>query len=149
LRIIRAIRFVNVINEKLRNEKKTTLKSDNKTILFDFVKDTRNSLRKNHALIKNVAKERIKEEIMKAFTVGNPFGFIGLLDEAKLLEHLFPALYATKYIEQPIRYHPFDVYVHTLLCLFELQKINTDPLVRLSMLYHDVGKVDQFGAYAE
>lgn len=65
------------------------------------------------------------------------------------MEHLFPALYATKYIEQPIRYHPFDIYTHTLLTLFELQKISTDPLVRLAMLYHDVGKVDQFGAYGD
>ena len=86
---------------------------------------------------------------MKAFAVGNPFGFVALLDEAQLLEHLFPALFATKNIPQPIRYHPFDVYTHTLLTLFELQKINNDPLVRLAMLYHDVGKVDQFGAYAE
>ena len=39
---------------------------------------------------------------MKAFCVGNPFGFIGLIDEAQLLEHVFPALYVTKYIEQPI-----------------------------------------------
>jgi len=99
--------------------------------------------------VENVAKERIKEEIMKAFTVGNPFGFIALLDEAKLLEHLFPALYETKNVDQPIRYHPFDIYTHTMLCLFELQKINKNPLVRLAMLYHDVGKVDQFGAYAE
>ena len=147
LRIIRAIRFVNVINEKLKNEKGTSKKG--KISLFDFIKDTRNSLKKNHALVENVAKERIKEEIMKAFTVGNPFGFIGLLDEAQLLQHLFPALYTTKYIEQPIRYHPFDIYTHTLLTLFELQKISSDPLVRLSMLYHDVGKVDQFGAYGE
>lgn len=86
---------------------------------------------------------------MKAFTVGNPFGFVALLDEAKLLEHLFPALYETKNIEQPIRYHPFDIYTHTLLTLFELQKISKDPLVRLAMLYHDVGKVVQFGAYAD
>ncbi|MEI6773753.1 MAG: HD domain-containing protein [bacterium] len=64
------------------------------------------------------------------------------------MEHLFPALYTTKNIAQPIRYHPFDIYTHTLLTLFELQKINSDPLVRLAMLYHDVGKVDQFGAYA-
>jgi tRNA nucleotidyltransferase (CCA-adding enzyme) len=128
---------------------KLQITGKNKAILFDFDKATRNSVKKNHALIKNVAKERIKEEIMKAFTVGNPFGFISLLDEAQLLEHLFPALYATKNIEQPIRYHPFDIYVHTLLCLFELQKINKDPIVRLAMLYHDVGKVDQFGAYAE
>lgn len=152
LRIIRAIRFVNTLNEKLKDSKIKKLKDskyDDKVILFDFDKLTWNSVKKNHELVKNVAKERIKEEIMKAFTVGNPFGFVSLLDEAQLLEHLFPALYATKNVEQPIRYHPFDVYVHTLLCLFELQKINKDPLVRLSMLYHDVGKVDQFGAYAD
>ena len=143
LRIIRAIRFVNVLNTKLLLPKKGKVK------LFDFEKTTRNSIKKNHGLIKNVAKERIKEEVMKVFTTGNPFGFIGLLDEAQLLGHLFPALYATKNVEQPIRYHPFDVYVHTLLCLFELQKINKDPIVRLAMLYHDVGKVEQFGAYAE
>lgn len=151
LRIVRAIRFVNVLNEKLKiaeNWQKLT-KIAAKISLFDFDKLTWNSVKKNSWLVKNVAKERIKEEIMKAFTVGNPFGFVSLLDEAQLLEHLFPALYATKNIEQPIRYHPFDVYVHTLLCLFELQKINKDPLVRLAMLYHDVGKVDQFGAYAE
>lgn len=143
LRIIRAIRFVNVLNAKLSSNAK------DKVTLFDFFKETWVSVKKNHALVKHVAKERIREEIMKAFTVGNPFGFVALLDEAELLEHLFPALYATKHIEQPIRYHPFDVYTHTLLCLSELQKINKDPLVRLAMLYHDVGKVDQFGAYAD
>ena len=151
LRILRAIRFVNVLNEKLKIAKNwpKLAKIEKKITLFDFEKTTWNSVKKNHALVRNVAKERIKEEIMKAFTVGNPFGFVSLLDEAQVLEHLFPALYATKNIEQPIRYHPFDVYVHTLLCLYELQKINTDPLVRLAMLYHDVGKVDQFGAYVE
>jgi len=154
LRIIRAIRFATVLNEKLKKKWEKSIdqagnRSEEQQMTFDFQKETWISVKKNHALVKNVAKERIKEEIMKAFTVGNPFGFVALLDEAKILEHLFPALYATKYIEQPIRYHPFDVYTHTLLCLFELQKINKDPLVRLAMLYHDVGKVDQFGAYAD
>ncbi len=143
LRIIRAIRLVNVLNTKLALNTKEKIK------LFDFQKETRNSIRKNHALVNNIAKERIKEEIMKAFTVGNPFNFVGLVDEAKLLEHLFPALYATISVPQPIRYHPFDIYAHTLLTLFELQKINKNPLVRLAMLYHDVGKVDQFGAYGD
>jgi tRNA nucleotidyltransferase (CCA-adding enzyme) len=87
--------------------------------------------------------------LSKAFIEGNPFGFVSLLDEAKLLPILFPALMETKNVEQPVRYHPFDVYAHTLLTLFELQKINKDYLVRFAMLYHDVGKVDQFDAYEE
>ena len=146
LRLIRAIRFVNVLNQKLQN-----LNQDSKEIvkisLFDFEKETRISLKNNSKLIKNIAKERIKEEIFKAFKDGNPFGFTALLDESNILKILFPSLAKTKKIEQPIRYHPFDVYAHIMLTLYQLQKINTDPIVRFAMLYHDVGKPLQFAEY--
>jgi len=36
-----------------------------------------------------------------------------------------------------------------LLALYEIQKINTDYLVKLAVLYHDVGKVGQFDSYKE
>lgn len=171
LRMIRGLRFVSVINEKLKNNDHQSVsarvtkqsirlprsarndtmsgRKNEPVILFDFVKETWNSIKKNSALLDHVAKERIKEELCKSFVDGNPFGFVSLLDEAKLLPILFPALAKTKYVEQPIRFHPFDVYVHTLLTLFELQKINKDYLVRFAMLYHDVGKVDQFDAYED
>lgn len=164
LRMIRALRFVSVMNEKLKNglngiKGNKGAKTVSKPLkpfrplepllLFDFVKETWNSIKKNSALLNHVAKERIKDELTKAFVEGNPFGFISLLDEAKLLPILFPALAETKNVEQPVRYHPFDVYAHTMLTLFELQKINKDYLVRFAMLYHDVGKVDQFDAYQE
>ena len=164
LRMIRGIRFVNVINEKLKmglngiKGQKGAKTSANPLkplspleplLLFDFVKETWKSIKKNSALVDKVAKERIKEEICKAFIQGNPFGFVSLLDEAGLLPIIFPALLKTKNVEQPVRYHPFDVYAHTLLTLWELQKMNTDYLVRFAMLYHDVGKFDQFDAYEE
>lgn len=142
LRLLRALRFVNVLNHQLKN----------KTIdatLFDFDKATRNALKRNHHLIENIAKERVKDELVKIFGKGDPFGFVALLDESHLLQSIFPAVYATKYIHQPVRFHPFDVYTHTLLTLYELQKINSDYLVRLAMLYHDVGKVAQFSAYKD
>lgn len=142
LRTIRALRFVSVLNQKLRNKKWNW-----KIVLFDIETNTWNSLKKHVALVQNVAKERIKEEIKKVFSVWDPFAFVSLLDEIKLLEYLFPGLYKTKHVEQPVRYHPFDTYVHTMLSLYELQKINFDYLVRLAMLYHDVGKVGQYEAY--
>lgn len=142
LRTIRALRFVSVLNQKLRNKKWSW-----KMLLFDIETNTWNSLKKHVHLVHNVAKERIKDEIKKVFSVWDPFVFISLLDEIKLLEHLFSWLYKTKHVEQPVRYHPFDIYVHTMLSLYELQKINSDYLVRLAMLYHDVGKVGQYEAY--
>jgi len=155
LRTIRALRFVSVLNQKLKesshklNRSKSKINSniDNKIKLFDIESSTRTSLKKHVDLVRNVAKERIKDEMMKVFSVWDPFAFISLLDETKLLEYIFPWLYKTKNIEQPVRYHPFDTYVHTLLTLYELQKINTDYLVRFSMLYHDVGKVWQYQSY--
>lgn len=143
LRTIRALRFVSVLNQKLRN----SVKTKEKITLFDIESNTRTSLKKHVNLVENVAKERIKDEMMKVFAFGDPFAFISLLDETKLLEYIFPALYKTKNVEQPVRYHPFDTYVHTLLTLYELQKINQDYLVRFSMLYHDVWKVWQYEAY--
>ena len=140
LRLLRALRFVNVCNQRLQD-------TDPSLRLFDFEKTTWLALRANIDLLQHIAKERIKDELTKVFSEGNPFAFIALVDEAGLMSFLFPALYETRFIPQPIRYHPFDVYTHTMLTLYELQKINKNYLVRLGMLYHDVGKPAQFGAY--
>jgi hypothetical protein len=64
-----------------------------------------------------------------------------------MLPILFPALAKTKFVDQPIRYHAFDVYTHIMLSLKAIQEMNNDYLVRFAMLYHDVGKVQQYEAY--
>lgn len=104
-------------------------------------------MKKNYYRLQWIAKERIKQEIDKVFAVGDPFAFVALLDELNVLKYIFPALYACKNVAQPVRYHPFDVYVHSILTLYHLQTINTSYLVRLGMLYHDVGKVEQYSTY--
>lgn len=141
LRIMRALRVVNILNQKCRDMPTACPHS------FDFDTATRHSLKKNYYLLLSVAKERIKDEIVKVFSKGNPFGFIALLDETNLLKDIFPALHRNKYVDQPVRYHPFDVYTHIMLTLYHLQQINTNYLVRLGMLYHDVGKVEQYYMY--
>ena len=149
LRLLRALRFVNVINEKLLELWKKEEKSDpkNKIRLFDFETETRKAIKRNHELLSSIAKERIYQELVKSFSQGNPFGLIGLIDEAEMLPILFPALAKTKHYDQPIRYHPFDIYAHIILTLYHLQQINKNYLVRFAMLYHDVGKVGQYEQY--
>jgi len=143
LRIVRALRFVSVLNQKLKDNQW----NKPKITLFDIDTDTWKATKELANLVSNISKERIHDELMKVFVSWDPFAFVSLLDEIKLLEYIFPALYATKNIEQPVRYHPFDVYVHTMMSLYHLQKINKDYLVRFSMLYHDVWKVGQYAAY--
>lgn len=137
LRILRALRFANIRNQELPWAR------------FDFVRETRDSLKNNYNLIPHLAKERIHQELVKVFSANNPFWYVALLDEANILQFLFPALYKTKHNDQPVRYHPFDTYAHTLLTLWHLQKINKNYLVKLWMLYHDVGKPEQYEAYAQ
>ena len=113
----------------------------------DFEKHTWTALQKNAHLIRHIAKERIKQECDKVFAGNNPFGFVALLDAANLLKWIFPKVYDNKGVEQPLRYHPFDVYTHTLMVLYHAQQLSTDKLLRYAALYHDVGKVEQYSSY--
>ncbi len=177
LRLIRGLRLVNVCNYQLlqldkKNKIDTTPQSQatapltgskvsslwgegdhevverlNKVQLFDFSSETWESIKKNTPLLVHVAKERIKEELCKPFQKWNPFAFVVLLDASGMLPILFPALAKTKFVDQPIRYHAFDVYTHIMLSLKAIQEMNSDYLVRFAMLYHDVWKVWQYAAY--
>ena len=152
LRLIRWLRLVNVCNYKLlqldkKNKTKKFEWSLEKVQLFDFSAETWESIKRNTPLLVHVAKERIKEELCKPFQKWNPFAFVVLLDASWMLPILFPALARTKFVDQPIRYHAFDVYTHIMLSLKALQEMNSDYLVRFAMLYHDVGKVQQYEAY--
>lgn len=111
---------------------------------FDIEKKTRQGMEKTALLVKELSAERCHAECMKVFTGNNPFGYIALLRELQLLEILFPALAGTVDNRQPVRYHPFDTYNHTMLTLRHLQQLCADPLVKFAMLYHDVGKPEQY-----
>lgn len=126
LRIIRALRF----GIQLKG--------------FDYSKQTRLALQKRYFQIQHVAKERVLQEIIKVFQADNFFGFVAMCDEINILQYLFSAVTRIKQQEQPIRYHPFDTYTHTLLVLYELEKTNHNPLLKLAALYHDVGKREQY-----
>ena len=152
LRLIRGLRLVNVCNYKLleldkKNKSKKEKWNLEKVQLFDFSSETWESIKKNTPLLAHVAKERIKEELCKPFQKWNPFAFVVLLDASWMLPILFPALAKTKFVDQPIRYHAVDVYTHIMLSLKAIQEMNDDYLVRFAMLYHDVGKVQQYAAY--
>lgn len=138
LRIIRAVRLTNILNQKLKN------KEEEWKQLFDFEPETRRSMKKNFYLVRFLAKERIRDEVVKVFKWKNPFWFVALIDELNLLQYIFPSVQKCKNKDQPVRYHPFDIYNHTILCLRHLQKINNSYLVKLWILYHDIWKVEQY-----
>ncbi|MCX8065255.1 MAG: CCA tRNA nucleotidyltransferase [Candidatus Hydrogenedentes bacterium] len=94
--------------------------------------------------IKKVSGERIRDEITKILTEGNPKQAFEILHQTGLLNEIIPELSLLRNIPQPPEYHPEgDVLTHTFLCLEKLPE-NVSIILALSILFHDVGKKDTF-----
>ncbi len=150
LRILRGVRFVNTLNQ-------TTAITQ-----LDFTSATRKSMKLHAQLVSKLSSERIHDEIVKVFSKHNPFGYIAILKELNLLEIVFPAVHQTIGNHQPTRHHSLDTYHHTLMTLKAIQEIMKDKvselneqelheamLVKIAMLYHDVGKPEQYDNIAK
>lgn len=109
--------------------------------------------RKNRALIRDIAPERIWTELnailfadLKYGVQGAQYAGLKLLDETGVLEEILPELVAGKGMEQRKDFHAYDVLEHTLRCV-----LYAPPRVRLAALFHDVGKPyckKTYGKYA-
>ena len=113
---------------------------------FDIESKTWRSMKKLYFLVRRLSKERIHEEIVKTFKWPNPFWYIVMMDELNLMKYIFPSVWHLKWLNQPVKYHPMDVWHHTIMVLRAWQQLSDDYLVRLGCLYHDVGKTEQYYA---
>jgi poly(A) polymerase len=110
---------------------------------FTIEPATMAAIRSNHSLIRTVAAERVRDELVRILTEGAARRGFELLDESGLLADILPEVAAMKGVAQPPQYHPEgDVWMHTLLLLEKMEK----PTVTLALgaLLHDVGKPPTF-----
>jgi poly(A) polymerase len=90
--------------------------------------------------IRDIADERIGNEVVKILTEGGARRGFELLWETGLLEHVLPEVERMRGVAQSPDHHPEgDVYVHTLLLLGQLPAGAPETLA-LGALLHDVGK---------
>jgi poly(A) polymerase len=94
LRLIRAVRLAAELNFSI----------DTETELF---------IKNNKAMIKAVAGERIREELVKLFSVSGSSRYFAYLDELGLLSEIIPEIAYMKGIEQPKEHH-WNVFDHSL-----------------------------------
>jgi len=110
---------------------------------FEIEAATFDAMRRDHALILNVAMERVREELVRILTEGGARRGFELLDASGMLADLLPEVAAMKGVAQPPEYHPEgDVWRHTLLLLEQLHQ--PTPTLALGALLHDVGKPPTF-----
>jgi putative nucleotidyltransferase with HDIG domain len=124
LRMLRAIRFAARLH-------------------FEIDPATFDAIRADHALIRRVSAERVRDELVRILTEGGARRGFEFLDASGLLGDILPEIAAMKGVEQPPEYHPEgDVWQHTLLLLEQLDR--PTPTLALGALLHDVGKPPTF-----
>ncbi len=93
----------------------------------------------NSQLIKNVSFERIRDEFTKIIMSDNPVAGIGLLQKLGLLNYIIPELEEGIGCEQKGE-HIYDVWEHLLYALDHAAQKSWPLEIRLSALFHDIGK---------
>ncbi|MFH1561112.1 MAG: HD domain-containing protein [Patescibacteria group bacterium] len=98
---------------------------------------TLSSIKKNSKLIDDIAKEGIRDELLKLLSSDYPADGITLLYNTGLLERIIPELIEGRGIDQA-KHHTDDVWTHNLKTLQHCPSKN--PIVKLAALLHDIGK---------
>lgn len=120
LRMLRAVRFSCQLN-------------------FDIEKNTYTAIKNNYKLIGNISLERIRDEICKILISENPSKGLEILRDTKLLEVILPEINALYNFSPKCTNHNRNVFTHTLKVL---DNTENNLLLRLSALFHDVGKLN-------
>ena len=99
------------------------------------------AVRTHAAQIASISQERIRDELLRLMQTRSAGRGVRLLDELGLLQEILPEVTVGKGVPQPEEWHPEgDVYVHTLLAVDVADRFVTDPLIKLAVLLHDIGK---------
>ena len=111
---------------------------------YDIAPETFAAIRELAADIRQVSRERVRDELTKMLTEGRARQAFLLLEETGLLHEVLPEIEAMKGVDQPPQFHPEgDVFVHTLLLLQNLPHPCSATLAWGALL-HDVGKPPTF-----
>lgn len=116
LRIIRGLRFASVYG-------------------FSIEEETSVAIHRNAGLLKNIAAERVREELIKLLCGAHVAGV--LENYRDVIAVIIPELAETFDFPQKTKHHCYDVWKHTTS---SVAAVRDDPVLRMTMLLHDVGK---------
>lgn len=116
LRILRALRFSSVLD-------------------FEIEENTKTAIHKCKDLLNNISAERIQVEFVKLICGKNAYSV--LQEFSDVIAVFIPEIKKCVGFKQENRHHCYDVYTHILKAV---EKSKPDPVVRLSLFFHDIAK---------
>jgi len=106
---------------------------------FTIEEKTTKAIKKNAAWLQAIAKERIKDELVKIIMSDRPDEGIARLQELGLLEYIIPELVKGVGVAQN-RHHIYTIFEHGIFSLKFAAEKKYNLAVRLAALLHDVAK---------
>ncbi|HEX2924947.1 MAG TPA: CCA tRNA nucleotidyltransferase [Ruminiclostridium sp.] len=103
---------------------------------FEIEEATFRAIKNNSALIANISSERIRDELNKTLVSPNP-GHFSYLHKTGILPYILPEFERCYHTEQVNPYHVYNVADHSM---YAVKSIDSDHILRWTMLLHDVGK---------
>ena len=107
---------------------------------FTLEDSVRDAIREMADALDNISAERIQVELVKILVSQNPHWF-RLAYECGITSVIMPEFDRIMVQRQNSRHHAYTTGEHTLL---SLRNIPADKVLRLTMLFHDMGKPDVF-----
>ena len=107
---------------------------------FEIEKKTLEAIRAKSKSIKDIATERVRDELSKLLMTEGATDGVRLLQATGLLEEIIPELSEGVGVEQN-KHHIYDVFEHNVHSLEYAVDKNFSLDLRLASLLHDVGKV--------
>jgi len=120
LRMMRAVRFAT-------------------TLGFDIEEKTALAIKKNAGLLKDISKERVRDELVKIIAADRAAQGIEMLRFLGLLKYIMPELEEGYGIGQN-KHHIYECYEHALFSLKYAAEKKFNFHVRTAALLHDIGK---------
>jgi poly(A) polymerase len=111
VRLLRAFRFAAELNFQIENE-------------------TAQLITRNAHLLKSVAGERVRLELVPILEAANTYSWLRQMDRLGLLEVLFPELITCRGVEQP-KEHYWDVFNHSLETVRAVERLFTGVKYRV------------------
>lgn len=106
---------------------------------FKIESNTYESIKRNYKLIENISSERVRDELCKILISKNPSKGLELLKDTSILKIILPDINNLVEYTPKCTNHNRDVFKHTLKVI---DNTYDDLLLRLSALFHDVGKIN-------
>ena len=102
---------------------------------YTIESDTANALHRNKQGLSHVSAERITAEFLQM--ICGPYIGKVMMEYSDIITQILPEIAPMIGFEQHNPYHKYDVWEHSVRAL---ESIRPDPVLRLTMLFHDCGK---------